>query len=251
MVLQVAFMFIYLDTRKANPYSLEVQATAVIFIFVTTVLGAVLLKKIWQVNNIWCVYFLLTTVLGYSALAGMINFSVFGTLSVGLLMFFLPVMVRDIPYYPSPSREIAMALGTTPPGIDKKVRVADLGAGFGLLGIRLANDYGAKIDCFEISPICFAFSKILIKILAKRGQCRAIFGSFWSLDFGEYEVIFNYLSPSVMARLAEKWEDESCSRGRLVSYEFPLPRLMNRQDISVEEITLTKASLYIYSKVAY
>jgi len=107
-------------------------------------------------------------------------------------------------------------------GIKKGTIVYDLGSGNGKL-LLLAAKKGAKAVGYEINPML-----VLLSIL--RGA-PTHWKNFWHADIRDADVIFLYLIPWKMERLAEKLKKE-CKKGTVVvsnSFIFPGWKII-RQD---------------------
>jgi len=92
--------------------------------------------------------------------------------------------------------------------------VYDLGSGNGKL-LLLAAKKGARAIGFEINPILVLFSKL-------RGT-RTHWKNFWNADIRDADVIFVYLLPWKMERLAEKFKRELAPGTTVVSNSFIFP----------------------------
>jgi SAM-dependent methyltransferase len=100
--------------------------------------------------------------------------------------------------------------------------VYDLGSGNGKL-LLLAAKKGAKAIGYEINPILVLLSNL------RGGRTR--WKNFWGADIRDADVIFIYLLPWKMDRLAEKIRRE-CKKGTVIvsnSFIFPGWKIL-RQD---------------------
>lgn len=107
-------------------------------------------------------------------------------------------------------------------GIKKGDIVYDLGSGNGKL-LLLAAQKGAKVIGYEINPMLVLFSNL-------RGAPTR-WKNFWHADIRDADVIFLYLIPWKMKRLAEKLKKE-CKHGAIIvsnSFIFPNWKII-RQD---------------------
>lgn len=116
----------------------------------------------------------------------------------------------------------------------------DLGAGIGSLVIPIANQHPhIKITAIEQAPIPWLIlswrCRNLTNITIKRDD-------FWNCHLATYDIVFAFLSPSVMSRLGEKCRNEMNKDGILVSSTFPLPNRIFSSAISLKN----KTSLEIY-----
>ncbi len=124
------------------------------------------------------------------------------------------------PYVPSSDERIRMMLRMA--RIQPGERVVDLGSGDGRLVISAAA-LGARAIGYEINP----FLTLRARVLAWRAGLghRVDFrnSTFLKADLGEYDVVFCYLLPSLMAKVQEKAERELRPGSRIVVNAFPLP----------------------------
>jgi hypothetical protein len=118
----------------------------------------------------------------------------------------------------------------------------DLGCGDGRV-LRYARKlYGVRTIGYEINPM--AYLRARLHCLAKNGiQIR--YGNFWHADVGHADVIFCYLFPDVMARMAHKIEQEAKPGATVVSCNFPLPG-QAAQQILRPSGSLHHDPIYIY-----
>ncbi len=98
--------------------------------------------------------------------------------------------------------------------------LVDLGCGDARVLRAARKRYGAKALGFEVNPLAYITARVLS--LGVRGL-RVKWGSFWSRDLGDADVVFCYLFPDVMERLAQKMERELRPGARVVSCNFPVP----------------------------
>lgn len=130
-------------------------------------------------------------------------------------MFFL------VPYVPSTNRVVQKMISVAK--LKPKETVYDLGCGDGRLLLAAEKKANVKAIGFEIAPLVF-FLAFLRKWIA-RSKAQIRFKSFFSSNLRRANVIFCYLIPNVMPRLAEKIKKE-CRKGtRIVSNTFHIPGL--------------------------
>ncbi len=146
-------------------------------------------------------------------------------LQIGFVIFFFYMCIASLigaPFVPT-KRATAEAMIRLA-GIKKGDTVYDLGSGNGKL-LLLAAHKGARAIGYEINPILVLFSNL-------RGT-RTKWKNFWNVDIRDADVIFVYLLPWKMKRLAEKLKKE-CKRGTVIvsnSFIFPNWKII-RQDKS-------------------
>ena len=102
---------------------------------------------------------------------------------------------------------------------DKELLV-DLGCGDGRVLRAAQRRYGVTALGFEVNALAYCLGRIL-SFGIKGLQIRC--SNFWSEDFREADVVFCYLFPDVMKRLATKLEAELRPGTRVVSCNFCVP----------------------------
>ncbi|WP_156328262.1 trans-aconitate 2-methyltransferase [Massilia sp. WF1] len=104
---------------------------------------------------------------------------------------------------------------------DRPLRIVDIGSGLGGLVLDLAR---RRPDCelsgIELAPLPWLASSLRARATGSRA--RFLRGDYESLNFGNYDVVFAYLSPAAMGGLWRKAEAEMRPGSVLVSYEFDI-----------------------------
>ncbi len=109
------------------------------------------------------------------------------------------------------------------PQAGRSVRFADLGSGLGGLLCHLAAARpDLEFEGLELAPLPAWLSQIRVA-LAGRRNVRIRWGSFWSRDLGDFDVVFAFLSPVPMAELFAKVQREMRSGTLFVSCAFEVP----------------------------
>ena len=102
---------------------------------------------------------------------------------------------------------------------DKELLI-DLGCGDGRVLRAAQRRYGVAAVGFEINALAYCMARILsFGTTGIRIKCR----NFWSENFRQADVVFCYLFPDVMKRLATKLEAELRPGARVVSCNFSIP----------------------------
>lgn len=135
-----------------------------------------------------------------------------------LLMLFTAMVNLFVkaPYVPSKKRTIEYILKLAK--LKSGENVYDLGCGDGRFLIEAQKIADIKATGFEAAPIPYLLA-ILQKYLYK-AKMKILFGNFFKKHLGNADVIFCYLGPEVMAKLAKKFKNE-CRKGtRIFSSTF-------------------------------
>ncbi|MFH1241793.1 MAG: class I SAM-dependent methyltransferase [Pseudomonadota bacterium] len=120
--------------------------------------------------------------------------------------------------------------------------LVDLGCGDGRVLRAACKRYGARALGFEVNPLAYLMARVLSLGIQR---LRIERDSFWSRDLGGADVVFCYLFPDVMERLARKMERELRSGTRVVSCNFPVPGWRARQVLSSDS-SRHRAPIYVY-----
>jgi SAM-dependent methyltransferase len=127
-------------------------------------------------------------------------------------------MTRGALFIPTSSIRIKTFLDALP--MNSKEFFLDLGCGDGRVLREARNRYGVKAMGFEVN----LFAYLVAKVLSFRFEGVQIrWRNFWEVDLGHADVVFCYLFPDVMERLAKKLEAELRPGAKVVSSNFPLP----------------------------
>jgi SAM-dependent methyltransferase len=134
-----------------------------------------------------------------------------------LLLVFWSTFRTQVPYYPS-GRAVWQAVAELlPQGRD--VAAVDIGSGLGGLVLELARQRpGSRFDGIELAPLPWLASRLRARLSGS--PARFLRGDYERLDFGQYDLVFAYLSPAAMDGLWRKAAAEMRPGAMLVSYEF-------------------------------
>jgi len=137
-----------------------------------------------------------------------------------LLGWYWSTFRTQVPYFPSsqPVWEAVAALLPARPGL----RIIDVGSGLGGMTSYLAR-VRPDIECtgIELAPLPWLYSFVRARLTGSRA--RFIRGDYEKIQFGQYDLVFAYLSPAVMNALYAKARREMKVGALLVSYEFLIP----------------------------
>lgn len=96
----------------------------------------------------------------------------------------------------------------------------DVGCGDGRVLREARRRYGVKALGIEVNPLAYLLA--CIRNMGIKG-IELRWCNFWRVNLRNADVVFCYLFPDVMKRLAEKLEAELKPGARVISCNFPLP----------------------------
>ena len=123
--------------------------------------------------------------------------------------------------------------------------VYDLGAGDGRIVIIAANEFGANATGFEIAVLPYLLGCIKIILKGLRGKARLKYNNFFTYDLSQADVICTFLTPPAMKKLKPKFEKETKSGCRIVSYAFSIPGWQPKEKNKPNEKT---TAIYLYQR---
>jgi SAM-dependent methyltransferase len=139
----------------------------------------------------------------------------------GMFIFFLILaFLTGAPFVPS-SNSTADAM-ITQANIQKNSVIYDLGSGDGKLLFLAKKKGGRKIVGIEINPFLVLFTKLKI-FLSHQKEIQVKLGNFWSANISEADIVFVYLLPWKMEKLAKKLKKELKPGARVVCNSFIFP----------------------------
>lgn len=142
-----------------------------------------------------------------------------------LLLLYWSTYRTQVPYYPSSPRVRDAVAALLP---DRRpLRVIDIGSGLGGLVLDLGRRPGIAATGIELAPLPWLVSRLRARLTGS--AARFVRGDYNTLDFGEFDLVFAYLSPAAMDALWRKAAREMRPGSLLLSYEFVIDaRLPNR-----------------------
>ncbi len=99
----------------------------------------------------------------------------------------------------------------------------DLGCGDGRVLCTACNRYGVRAVGYELNPL--AYVRARLRCMGKK-DVRVVWGNFWKADLRGADVVFCYLFPDVMGRVAEKIRTDVKPGAVVVSCNFPVPEFV-------------------------
>jgi hypothetical protein len=159
-----------------------------------------------------------------------------GLLILGLTS--IGALTNRVPLYLSSQRAVSEVARRIPPGPGH--RVIDLGCGLGgLLGGLARARPDVALDGIDAAPLPWLFSRLRLL-----GRAHIRFGSLWSVDLGQYDVVYAYLSPEPMARLWAKASAEMRRGSLFISNTFADPGMEPDETIDLND--LSRARLLVW-----
>lgn len=138
------------------------------------------------------------------------------------LSVFWTTFRSQVPFFPS--RPIVREKVAELLPKNQVARMIDIGSGLGDLSMYIAKEkQNSRVEGIEIAPMPWLISVIRAKL--KRSSAYFRLGDYHTLDFGQYELVFAYLSPAAMPALWKKAYQEMQTGSFLVSYEFEIPNV--------------------------
>ncbi len=119
---------------------------------------------------------------------------------------------------------------------------AELGAGIGTVTVPLAKQHPQLIiNAWERAPIPWAINVWRSRHYANSHCYRS---NLWNCDFSQYDVIFAFLSPTIMPELGAKLQTAMRPGSLLISSSFAIP---DWKPESIKQVNdLAKTQLYCY-----
>ncbi|MFC3109634.1 SAM-dependent methyltransferase [Undibacterium arcticum] len=134
-----------------------------------------------------------------------------------LLGVYWTIFQTQVPFYPSGAATWQGVAGLLPP--DRPVRVVDVGSGLGGLVLYLAAVRpDNEVTGIELAPLPWLVSVLRRRIASSRAEF--LRGDYGALDFGQYDVVFAYLSPAAMPALWDQARAQMQPGSLLLSCEF-------------------------------
>jgi hypothetical protein len=127
----------------------------------------------------------------------------------------------QVPFYPSKPAVREKIAALIPQ--NQTFHMIDIGSGLGDLSMHIAQAKQlSQVEGIEIAPMPWCIS--VIRAWFRKSSARFKLGDYHAVDFGQYDLVFAYLSPAAMPALWEKAKREMQAGSLLVSYEFNIPK---------------------------
>ncbi|MFH1375389.1 MAG: 50S ribosomal protein L11 methyltransferase [Patescibacteria group bacterium] len=132
--------------------------------------------------------------------------------------FFVAGFFRS-PFVPANRKTVEKMLAAAK--LRKGERVIDLGCGDGRIIFLAEQRYGVTAEGYEVSTFVWLLAQL--NRLLKHSQAKIYRKNFFKADLAQADIVFCYLLPEVMRKLAPKLKQELKQGARIVSASFSLP----------------------------
>ena len=143
-------------------------------------------------------------------------------------------------FHPSARVRVKTFLDHTP--MMSNELLVDIGCGDGRVLREAKRRYGIRALGFEVNPLAYALARLRT---AGMEGIEVRLRNFWNVNIRDADVVFCYLFPDVMERLAGKLEAELRPGTRVVSCNFALPGWRHRE-VLYPESSLHGDPIYFY-----
>lgn len=141
-------------------------------------------------------------------------------LQIGRKVLFSVTRLHDPVFVPTTDEKLATMLELAE--ITQKDKVLDLGSGDGKIVCAVAEQ-GYTAEGVEINPLLVLRSYLLARKLGVQDKVTFTRGSFWNVDYSQYDVLLFYGTSYIMERLEKKLQQEMKPGARIVSNRFQFP----------------------------
>lgn len=136
------------------------------------------------------------------------------------LALFWSTFRTQVPFFPSNEAVWRAVAELLPRG--QSLRIIDVGSGFGGMVMYLARTRPeSRVIGVELAPLPWICSLLRGRASGSAGQF--VRGDYEIVNFGDFDVVFAYLSPAAMPALWRKAHTEMRKGSLLLSYEFAIP----------------------------
>lgn len=126
--------------------------------------------------------------------------------------------------------------------VEKGQKFYDLGCGTGRNIKVAAKEFGLDATGLELSPILFLITEISLYLTGTAASVRM--ENIYKADLTSADVVFCFLTPKAMAKLAPKFERELKDGAKIVSYCFSLLGWLPLKIINTDN----PGKIFIYEK---
>lgn len=129
-------------------------------------------------------------------------------------------LFERVPFYLSSDEACRVLSAWLPSG----ARVLDAGSGDGRAVLLLAH-LRPDIEVVGMENAClpYLFARLRWRLAGSPANARLCYGSFWQAKWGEYDVVYAFLSPAPMPRLWRAFSAGAGADAVLISNTFAIP----------------------------
>jgi precorrin-6B methylase 2 len=159
-----------------------------------------------------------------------------------LLAVYWSTFHTQVPLYLS-SHQVWHALEELLPP-DRQFSFMDIGSGLGGVLTHLARVRPqGKYHGVELAPLPFLISRLRLK-LRRTQNVEVHWGNYWTINLGQFDVVFAYLSPVPMEKLWHKVRKEMRPGTLFISNTFIVPDHPPEKQISLKD--MHSSTLYVW-----
>lgn len=133
------------------------------------------------------------------------------------------------PYVPSSPGKLRKLLEELK--LDPKSHFIDIGSGDGGT-VLVGAEFFAKSAGIEMNPYLWILSNFRKLISRNRSKLNFLLGSFFNISFKEYDVMYIYLFPEIMAKLEDKIFSEMSKGSTVISHTFAFKKHQPEQKLN-------------------
>ncbi|MBI5754832.1 hypothetical protein HZA41_01270 [Candidatus Peregrinibacteria bacterium] len=138
--------------------------------------------------------------------------------SIGLLITALVSIFLKVPYVPTRRKFVEKLI--TAAKLTKGQKVYDLGCGDGRILFAAEKITGCAGEGYEMAPMVYLLA--IIKKILGRKKSKICCKNFFKADGSSADVIFCYLTPEILKKIAEKLMRE-CKKGtKIITHTFAI-----------------------------
>ena len=119
----------------------------------------------------------------------------------------------------------------------------DLGCGRGNLLISAAKHHAARAVGIDVAPLQYLWSQLNVLLSGQRRNVELKYGDFFGYNLAQADVVYFFLVPQAMERLALKLERELLPGTKVISNSYPIKSWIPDK---VDDPPGTAAPLYRY-----
>jgi cyclopropane fatty-acyl-phospholipid synthase-like methyltransferase len=136
----------------------------------------------------------------------------------GLLM--LISIIVGVPFIPVKNNQTQKMIALA--NLKLGMTVIDLGSGAGQFLFKSAK-LGANAIGYELNPILCIWTRILIFLRGLRNKVKINCQSIYKANLSNVDIVFTYLMPGPMEKLADKLFSELKPGAKIISFAFAIP----------------------------